>query len=143
MLNMKYKDSQETYTVNFKRISDKIIELCGDFPVKRSGFVLSRIGKEDGWDYSAYKTVYKEIENGVQFSNDGSIYIPPEPVPEPDLPNYEPTPEELAEQEQRRKEAEAVPTNEELAAAVIELAENMSDVEDAVAELGAIIGEGR
>lgn len=140
MLNMKYINGKKTYAVSFKRITDTVVELSGDFPVKISGFTLSRPEKEDGWNYSGYKTIYREVEGGVQFSDDGSVYAEPEApeqiqVPEP----YEPTPEELAEQEQRRKEAEAVPTNEELAAAIIELAGNISDIEDAVAKLGTLI----
>lgn len=140
MLKMKYIGDKKTYPVCFRRITDTIVALSGDFPVKTSGFTLSRPGKKDGWDYSGYKTIYREVEGGVQFSDNGSVYAEPETpeqirVPEP----YEPTPEELAEQEQRRKEAEAVPTNSELAAAIIELAGNISDIEDAVAELGTLI----
>ena len=47
-------------------------------------------------DYSAYTTVYREIEGGVQFSNDGSVYVPPAPAPEPE-PAPEPTLEEVIE----------------------------------------------
>lgn len=141
MLNMKYTGGKKTYAVSFKRITDTIIELSsGDFPVKTSGFTLSRPKKEDAWDYSGYKTIYREVEGGVQFSNDGSVYAEPEAPEQIQKPEpYEPTPEELAEQEQRRKEAEAVPTNEELAAAIIELAGNISDIEDAVVKLGTLI----
>jgi len=140
MLYLKYKEKNETHEVSFKTISDNVVEVTGDFPVETGGFALSRPGFGDNWDYSAYTTIYREVENGVQFSNDGSVYKEPEapepvPVPEP----YIPTKEELAEQEKRRKEAMSVATNEELSEAVIELAENISDIEDAVAELGKMM----
>lgn len=44
---------------------------------------------------------------------------------------------EKAAAEQARKEAEAVPTNEELAIAMMEIADNVNILMDAVAELGS------
>ena len=89
MLKMKYieSDSDETYLVEFRK-KRNVVELKGDFPIKTTGFALSREGKEDNWDYSAYTTVYREIEGGVQFSNDGSVYAEPEPI-EPYIPTLE------------------------------------------------------
>lgn len=98
MLNMKYTGGRKVYAVSFRNISANIVELTGDFPVKTSGFTLSRDGKEDNWDYAAYTTVYREIEGGVQFSSDGSVYVEPgetEPIPEPEP--YVPTLEEVQE----------------------------------------------
>ena len=66
----------------------------------------------------------------------------PEPTPDhglPDFEPYEPTPEELEAMEQKRKEAAAIPTNAELSAAMMELAQNISDIEDAVAKIGSMI----
>ena len=82
MLNMQYINSNEIYPVNFKTISSNIVELIGDFPVKTDGFTLSRENMNDDWDYSDYTTVYGEIENGVHFSNDGSVR--PEIIPDTD-----------------------------------------------------------
>lgn len=143
MLHMKYKDKNETYEVSFRTISNNVVELTGDFPVKADGFFLSRPDFDDNWDYSAYTTIYREIENGVQFSNDSSAYVEPEaPGQVQDPEPYIPTEDEIAEWEQRRKETDAVPTNEELSAAVMELAENISDIEDAVVELGTLMAQG-
>lgn len=94
MLNMKYIGSEDNYTVNLRNISKSITELKGDFPVKTSGFTLSRIDREDNWDYSAYTTIYRKIDGGVQFSNDGSVYV--KPVETPATP-YVPTLEEVKE----------------------------------------------
>lgn len=142
MLNMNYIGDSTIYPVEFSTISNNVVQLKGDFPVLADGFTLSRPDHDDNWDYSEYMTVYREIDGGAQFSNDGSIYTPSESTPEPDFPPiepYEPTPEELAKMEQKRKEAAAIPTNAELSAAVMELAENISDIEDAIAEIGSMI----
>lgn len=97
MLELKYTDTEETYMVELISgpMLKNIIELKGDFPIFTNGFTLSRIGKEDKWDYSAFTTIYREIEGGVQFSNDGSVYVEPEPIPEPEP--YVPTLEEVKE----------------------------------------------
>ena len=95
---MKYEGLKTEYTVAFSRISDHVIQLLGDFPAKAKGFILSREGKEDNWDYSGFNTIYREIDGGVQFSDDGSVYVaPPEPEPEPDPEPYVPTLEEVKE----------------------------------------------
>lgn len=95
MLLLKYLNEKKQYPVSFKTVSQNIVQITGELPVKKTGFTLSREGKEDNWDYSAYTTVYREIDGGVQFSNDGSVYIPPEPAPEPEP--YVPTLEEVQE----------------------------------------------
>ena len=98
MLIMKYEGLKTEYTVAFSRISDHVIQLLGDFQAKAKGFILSREGKEDNWDYSGFNTIYREIDGGVQFSDDGSVYVaPPEPEPEPDPEPYVPTLEEVKE----------------------------------------------
>lgn len=88
MLILRYLKEQEKYPISFENISRNIVQITGDFPIKNSGFMLSREGKEENGDYSAYTTIYREVEGGVQFSNDGSIYVPPVP-PEPYIPTLE------------------------------------------------------
>lgn len=95
MLLLRYLNETEKYLISFKTISKRIVQITGDFPIKTSGFMLSRVGKEENGDYSAYTTVYREVEGGVQFSDDGSVYIPPEPMPDPEP--YVPTLEEMQE----------------------------------------------
>lgn len=74
---LKYKNEETTYDVEFKKISKNIVEIKGDFPAKEDGFTLSRPNMNDDWDYSAYTTIYREVEGGCQFSNDGSVYVEP------------------------------------------------------------------
>ena len=106
MLKLKYINSEISYEVDFCNISDHVIEIKGNIPIETEGFILSRLNFEDNWDYSLYTTIYKIIENGVQFSNDGSTYMEPDPIPEPITPDYkpyEPTPEEIELQFQNNK----------------------------------------
>ena len=79
MLNLQYVNEKTYYQVNFKYLSENIVQITGDFPIKTKGFNLSRIGSPEViiGNYSEYKTVYKEIENGAIFSNDGSVYVEP------------------------------------------------------------------
>lgn len=52
-------------------------------------FSLINDGGKVFGEYSGYGTVYREIPNGYQLSNDGSLYVPPvdpDLVPEPDQP---------------------------------------------------------
>lgn len=106
MLELKYINLKTSYEVDFFRISDNIIEIQGNFPVKSHGFTLSHPNQNDDWNYSDFTTIYRTLENGVQFSNDGSTYIPPEPsleLPDISLEPYEPTPEEIEARFQQNK----------------------------------------
>lgn len=65
-----------------------------------------------GGFYHEYKTLYRNDEytkkyNGYQLSNDGSVYIPPDPIPEP-------TPEQILENEKEQKIAEMNRKQQEL-----------------------------
>ena len=94
-MQLQYKKDNSIYEVKFKKINKNVVQISGDFPIQTDGFTLSREEYEDNWDYSAFTTVYKEIENGCQFSNNGSVYV------EPIVP--EPTAEELAEMEEQER----------------------------------------
>ena len=109
MLKLKYIGDEESYDVEFRTVANNIVELVGNFPIKDTGFTLSRAEHEDNWDYKGYTTVYREIEGGVQFSNDGSVYVEPEQPSEPDTPDYEPYVPTLDEvKESKVKEMNAV-----------------------------------
>lgn len=79
MLNLQYIGEERLYEVNFNYINKNLIEVTGDFPVKSEGFILTRIGNPEAFtgDYSNYNTVYKYIDGGAVFSNDGSVYVEP------------------------------------------------------------------
>ena len=95
MLRLKYIGSKTEYHVNFSKVSAHVVQILGELPFKNKGFYLSRIGKEDAWDYTGYTTLYREVEGGLQFSDDGSVYVEPQkPEPIPEEP-YIPTLEEV------------------------------------------------
>lgn len=88
-MKLKFKNTETEYDVNFKRIASNVVQLLGEFPIETTGFTLSREGKSDNWDYSNFTTVYREIEGGVQFSNDGSVYVEPEEIEVQPEPTYD------------------------------------------------------
>ena len=85
--------------MDFDIVSEHIVKIVGTLPAKTKGFTLSREGEEDGWDYLGFTTVYQQGEGEILFSDDGSVYVPPEPLPEPEP--YIPTLEEVQEEKVR------------------------------------------
>lgn len=96
MIKLKYIGTPEEYDVEFSRISAHVVQVLGTLPFKDTGFTLSRPGKNDPWHYPGYTTLYREIEGGLQFSDDGSIYVEPvKPEPPKEPEPYVPTLEEV------------------------------------------------
>ncbi len=88
-MKLKYIGEKNDYEISFKRITSHVVQITGKFPVKQKGFVLYREEvKDDTWDYKNFKTLYLEVENGAQFSDDGSVYVAP-PEPEPYIPTLD------------------------------------------------------
>lgn len=82
MLNLQYIGDSNNYSVSFSNINKNVVEVIGaDLPKQETGFILTRIGDPHAFkgDYSDFKTVYREIEGGFQYSNDGSTYAPEMP----------------------------------------------------------------
>lgn len=78
MLTLKYAGEKTGYEVSFKSVNEHIIQITGYFPVKQKGFLLYRDGVDEPLgDYTDYKTVYREVEHGAQFSDDESVYTVP------------------------------------------------------------------
>lgn len=98
MVKVKFIKTSEMIEVGFRIVNKNIVELQGKIPRNENGFnVYSRNNVLLG-EYQEYKTIYKVTDNGIQFSNDGSIYVKPVPIPPPEpVPPYVPTEEELAE----------------------------------------------
>ena len=82
MLSFQYISDTKTYNVSFEKLNKNHVKILGDIPVRTNAFILGRIGEPEVFtgDYSEYTTVYKEIDGGVIFSNDGSEYVEPIPV---------------------------------------------------------------
>ena len=76
MLSLNYVGEYDSYEVEFDR-NEHVVTLKGDFPIKTTGFYLSQLGKINDLNYTAFKTVYRVIAGGVQFSDDGSVWVEP------------------------------------------------------------------
>ena len=76
MLSLNYVGEYDSYEVEFDR-NEHVVTLKGDFPIKTAGFYLSQPGKVNDLNYTAFNTVYRVIAGGVQFSDDGSVWVAP------------------------------------------------------------------
>ena len=79
MLNLTYVGENIVHKIEFNRLNGHIVSIKGTLPAQNSGFVLSREGKRDNWEYKDYTTIYRELDGEIQFSNDGSIWVKPFP----------------------------------------------------------------
>lgn len=79
MIRIKFNDSDELLEAGFTRISDHVVELYG-LTKAPSGFTTWRMdGVTQLGDFSNYTTVYRVLDNAVQLSDDGSVYVEPAP----------------------------------------------------------------
>lgn len=82
MENARFKGYKEVFQINIKNINDNMVQLYPPIPNANitEGFeLLTNSGKVYG-NYLEYTTLFRKMEDGsVILSNDGSVYIPPEP----------------------------------------------------------------
>ena len=115
MIKIKFNGTDEFLDVGFTRINDHVVELYG-ITQAPSGFTTWRMdGVTQLGDFSDYTTVYRTLDNAVQLSDDGSVYVEPE-VPDTPVPG-EPQPT----QEERIKALED--QNETLLQCILEMSE--------------------
>ena len=93
MIKIKYNNSNVFEEVTFSKINN-IVSLKGATE-NNSGFKTYRMSGEQLGDFSDYTTTYRLLDDEVQYSNDGSVWIEPEPY-EPTEPT-EPTWQETIE----------------------------------------------
>lgn len=84
MIKIKFNNKENFEEVEFSR-NENIITLKGITEVNNSGFKTYRMSGEQLGDFSDYTTTYILLDDEVQYSNDGSIWVEPETHP------YEPT----------------------------------------------------
>lgn len=92
MIKVLFNGEAEMREVSFSRDSAHHVTLIGDLPERIDGFCTYRMNGQTLGDFSAYKTVYRMLENGVQLSDDGSVWSEPERIEEPEP--IQPTQEE-------------------------------------------------
>lgn len=76
-MKLQYIGSSAKYEVQNAAISSHVIEVVGKNLIsKETGFIL--IDEDDNeYDYSDFKTLYRTVEGGFQYSNDGSVWVEP------------------------------------------------------------------
>lgn len=126
MIKIKINASDEIREVTFSRRSEHVIELGGITDAPTTGFTTWRMdGVTRLGDFSDYTTVYRTLDNAVQLSDDGSVYVEPE-VPDTPVPG------------------ETQPTAEEkektlIKAQIQALSERNDFLEDCVAEMASVV----
>lgn len=81
MIKIKYNNQETFEEVTFSKLGN-IVSLKGATE-NNSGFTTYRMSGEQLGDFSDYTTTYRILDDEVQYSNDGSIWVEPQP--------YEPT----------------------------------------------------
>lgn len=123
MIKIKFNGATAMNDVSFARINNHVVELGGIADAPITGFTTWRMdGVTQLGDFGGYTTVYRVLDNAVQLSDDGSIYVEPE-VPEP----VEPQPT----QEEKEKTL--------IKAQIQALSERNDFLEDCVAEMASIV----
>lgn len=75
-MKLVYVGTKTKYEVEVKAIKANVLEVDGDLPMKEVGFTLIDDDKIE-YDYTAYRTLYRSVEGGYQFSNDGEVWDEP------------------------------------------------------------------
>ena len=83
MIKIKYNNQENFEEVTFSK-TNNIVSLKGT-KENNSGFKTYRMSGEQLGDFSDFTTTYRLLDDEVQYSNDGSIWVEPETHP------YEPT----------------------------------------------------
>ena len=94
MLNIKFINSESVQQADVKKIASNLIEIVGVAQNISGFYILDALGNIRG-KYEDYTTLYRELDNSFILSNDESVYVEPEPLPDPEP--YEPTLEEIQE----------------------------------------------
>ena len=96
-MRVRFLGSAEVYDLAVTIPKPGLVRLEGGIPEEKltTGFELLTAKGSVYGNYRAYNTIYQRLEDGsVILSNDGSVYVPsepvkPEPAPEPEPPTLE------------------------------------------------------
>ena len=123
MLKIVFNDGKEV-VASFEKPSENIVSI-GNTNVNTSGFKAYR--ESDSLflgDYSDYTTVYKEDNEKISYSNDGSVYV------EPEVPEFDETAAEDIVSEPLTPAEEA---------ANMSLEERVTQCEECILELSSVV----
>lgn len=116
MIKIKFNGETDMNDVTFERINNHVVELGGIADAPTKGFSTWRMdGVTQLGDFSGYTTVYRILDDAVQVSDDGSVYVEPEVPDAPEPGEPQPT------QEERIKALEE--QNETLLQCILEMSE--------------------
>lgn len=123
MIKIKFNDATAMNDVSFARINNHVVELGGITDAPITGFTTWRMdGVTKLGDFGGYTTIYRALDDAVQLSDDGSVYVEPE-VPEPGDPQ--------PNKEEKEKTL--------MKAQIQALSERNDFLEDCVAEMASIV----
>lgn len=123
MIKIKFCGESNTKTISFSRENDHVVTLGGITDAATTGFTTWRMdGVTQLGDFSGYTTVYRTLDNAVQLSDDGSVYV------EPEVPG---TGESLPTAEEKEKTL--------IKAQIQALSERNDFLEDCVAEMASVV----
>lgn len=97
MIKIKFLDQDALYPVSFTQDSAHVCTTIGEgIPQDTCGFLTFRMNGQPLGDRSDFTTIYRILDNGIQWSNDGSVWVdPPQPEPVPDPEPVAPQPTQL------------------------------------------------
>ena len=97
MIKIKFLDRDVFYPVSFTQDSAHVCTTIGEgIPQDTCGFQTFRMNGQPLGDRSDFTTIYRILDNGIQWSNDGSVWTePPAPEPMPDPEPVAPQPTQL------------------------------------------------
>ncbi|MBR3366312.1 MAG: hypothetical protein IKG66_00785 [Lachnospiraceae bacterium] len=97
MIKIKFLDRDVFYPVSFSQDSAHVCTTIGEgIPQDTCGFQTFRMNGQPLGDRSDFTTIYRILDNGIQWSNDGSVWVdPPQPEPVPDPEPVAPQPTQL------------------------------------------------
>ena len=97
MIKIKFLDRDVFYPVSFTQDSAHVCTTIGEgIPQDTCGFQTFRMNGQPLGDRSDFTTIYRILDNGIQWSNDGSVWVdPPQPEPMPDPEPVAPQPTQL------------------------------------------------
>ncbi len=75
-MKLQYLGTSTKYDVEVMAVSSNIVEVQGALPMKEKGFRLFD-DKGNEYNYADFKTLYRAIQGGYQYSNDGEIWEEP------------------------------------------------------------------
>lgn len=85
MILIKFTNSPTKLPATFSRTSEHVITLSGITVPNTSGLTTwRRDGVTQLGDFGGYTTLYRQLDDGIQLSDDGSVWVEPEALPEPE-----------------------------------------------------------